>query len=455
MTEPAQLPISAKLLTLKQAAEVLDVSVETLLEWNNNNILKPTITTSGEVVYKQEQINKFLAIQKQTEGASATPLEQQNDRPKTPPQPNVVQSKVSVDHKINDQLVKNKDSKLMVLGVFASIFVLAIISLVTLFANQNKSSIATNTEVLSPSKEKDTVGTVSQQDTSGVALLKSSSSNEASPLTNKSIINNIDDTNTNTQDNKLAGDYLNNNHSASNAANVNQQVPLPPVLGLNTNGATTDFASRPNTLDGNSSIFDDKGNIKEDAVTPDTLATTLSSSGLENNGTQFKQTLYPTLLALGLFFIIFIFAAQPSFVTEKVVPTSTVPPNTSTDSQIQKVLEINQKPDGSVVLFFQGEEHKVSKPELNSETDQFIQRLMSFATNDVQEINYNILKDNKVRLNAPLSKLVTRLGFVGLKRDLFFPRTSKNRVIFRRYLTHQDLLSLGLTPNRISEELLN
>ena len=57
--------VSVKFFTLKQTAEILAVTVDTLLEWNDNNILKPTITLNGEVGYTQEQISKFLAIQEQ------------------------------------------------------------------------------------------------------------------------------------------------------------------------------------------------------------------------------------------------------------------------------------------------------------------------------------------------------------------------------------------------------
>ena len=48
-----------KLLTLQQAAQRLAVSVDVLLQWNEHNILKPTITHTGEVGYQEEQINKF------------------------------------------------------------------------------------------------------------------------------------------------------------------------------------------------------------------------------------------------------------------------------------------------------------------------------------------------------------------------------------------------------------
>ena len=92
---------------------------------------------------------------------------------------------------------------------------------------------------------------------------------------------------------------------------------------------------------------------------------------------------------------------------------------------------------------------KVSKPELNSETDQFIQRLLSFAKDGAKETKYDIIKDERLNLKTPLSKVVTRLGFIGLKRDLFFPRTSKNKVIFRKYVTRNDLALMNLRQEEV------
>jgi hypothetical protein len=77
---------------------------------------------------------------------------------------------------------------------------------------------------------------------------------------------------------------------------------------------------------------------------------------------------------------------------------------------------------------------------------------MKLAAPGVKEIDYDTLGDEEVRFNASLSKLVTRLGFVGIKRDLFFPRTSKNRVLFRRYITQEDLTSMNLTADQILNE---
>src|SRR6266700_4093672 len=49
-----------KLQTLKQAAQRLAVTIDDLLKWNKQNILKPTISKDGELGYTQEQISKFL-----------------------------------------------------------------------------------------------------------------------------------------------------------------------------------------------------------------------------------------------------------------------------------------------------------------------------------------------------------------------------------------------------------
>src|SRR6185437_7930426 len=57
-----------KFLSLKDAALKLAVSVDVLLKWNEQNILKPTITPEGEIGYTEEQITHFIKIR----GAAAT-----------------------------------------------------------------------------------------------------------------------------------------------------------------------------------------------------------------------------------------------------------------------------------------------------------------------------------------------------------------------------------------------
>jgi hypothetical protein len=159
------------------------------------------------------------------------------------------------------------------------------------------------------------------------------------------------------------------------------------------------------------------------------------------------------ILTLGSLSIHFIFKKQPVYPTKNTQDISEiVSSNSLIGSEEQKILEVNQKTDGTVVLCFQGQEYKVSKPELDSESDQFIERLMGLVAPDVKEIDYDAMSDGEIRLSAPLSKIVTRLGFVGIKRDLFFPRTSKNKVLFRKYLTREDLASMNLSPDQIKSE---
>src|SRR4030042_2827188 len=52
-------------INIQKAAKILAVSVKTLLDWNENNILKANITPEGEIGYTQDQLNQFLEIRKQ------------------------------------------------------------------------------------------------------------------------------------------------------------------------------------------------------------------------------------------------------------------------------------------------------------------------------------------------------------------------------------------------------
>jgi len=52
-------------LTLRESAEILGVTSETLLQWNENNILKASITSNGEIGYSKNQIDQFLQIKNQ------------------------------------------------------------------------------------------------------------------------------------------------------------------------------------------------------------------------------------------------------------------------------------------------------------------------------------------------------------------------------------------------------
>ena len=71
------------LLTLKEAANILAVSTDVLLSWNEHHILKPTITQDGQIGYTREQLDQFLKIKSTLENTIATP-EPSNDLEKTP-----------------------------------------------------------------------------------------------------------------------------------------------------------------------------------------------------------------------------------------------------------------------------------------------------------------------------------------------------------------------------------
>jgi hypothetical protein len=119
------------------------------------------------------------------------------------------------------------------------------------------------------------------------------------------------------------------------------------------------------------------------------------------------------------------------------------------EGEDQKIVELNQKTDGAIVLNFQGQEYKISKPELDSESDQFIDKLLKLVTPGSKEIEYDASKDEDANLKAPLSKLVTRLGFTGIIRDIFFPRTTKNMVLFRKFATLHDLTSMNINIDQL------
>ncbi|HWY78770.1 MAG TPA: hypothetical protein VNW29_00260, partial [Candidatus Sulfotelmatobacter sp.] len=62
-----------KFLTLKEAAQKLAVSIDVLIKWNHQNILKPTITPEGEVGYTEEQINHFIQIRNSSQQTEVLP----------------------------------------------------------------------------------------------------------------------------------------------------------------------------------------------------------------------------------------------------------------------------------------------------------------------------------------------------------------------------------------------
>jgi hypothetical protein len=409
-----------KLLTLKQAAQELEVSIDDLLQWNEFNILKPTITLSGEVGYTQEQIDKFSTINKHKITVNSE----------------VNRIALQVSPQVNDSFVDSKDlhsepevSKFLqnndkffsakLIFPFLTIAVLLII-----VATQQGKQIS-----LGGANEIKTASTLQTN------TLNSSES--ASPLVRI-----------------RAGIFSNSNGNeapftpAKPAENADIKIQTGN-MGNISNISYSEIANFPKNTDTAGNLFDKKGNIKGEAAGSSVLGMAIGAVGGAQNGNLLRpaadSNILLTILALGLLYVIFILRKQ--LIYSAKLSANVVMPRNFLDNIEKKVLEVNQKTDGTVALYFQGREYKLCKPDLDSESDQFIERLMELAAPGVKEIDYDSVNDEEISFNASLSKLVTRLGFVGIKRDLFFPRTSKSRVLFRRYITEQDLISMNLTDS--------
>ena len=355
-----------ELISLEEASRILSVPIETLLRWNEFNILKPTITSTGKVGYRAVQINQFLSIQN-------LPV-----KPKT-----IYPEMTSIANS------KTKTSSISpLIALFVSLF----------------STLA-----------------VSQ-------LLMS----------------------------KIIPDS--SNHSVSTiAANIDNESPRPETMidptvinSLPSNNITfSQVAKYPSDKNESDTVFDNGGNIKGEMADSNILASAVTPIGIKQSENLIMQTsLSNILLVLMAMFLLSI----PLTLRHK---SNNVLSYSSAENNSQKVLEINQKTDGTVVICCLGQEYKISKPELDSESDQFIEKILKLVTPGLKEIEYDSSQDSEYSITAPLSKLVTRLGFVGIKRDLFFPRTSKNRVYFRKYLTKEDLNSMGLNIDQLSRVFFN
>ncbi|HSW47653.1 MAG TPA: MerR family transcriptional regulator, partial [Candidatus Saccharimonadales bacterium] len=69
---------STKLLSLKQASELLGVSTATLLTWDKQDILKPVFLSNGKIVFTKEQIEKFMQIRDLSMSSEETKSEPEN-----------------------------------------------------------------------------------------------------------------------------------------------------------------------------------------------------------------------------------------------------------------------------------------------------------------------------------------------------------------------------------------
>lgn len=445
---------SEKLLTLKEASDKLNVSVETLLSWNEHNILKPTITADGAVRYTERQLEQFSAtIQKviqhanpstmQTTAPVLQPSIEKNIQPSLP------------NNSTDEETIKQFSSKSIV--SFAVILIL-----LTLIFTQDS-------HVTSPSavEEKQPLKNVLGMHTSTFNLSGQLLSALPIQLTQQSSEKELEkEQAANAFRQKTLASILYaskpavNEGSYKTSTSTAKQIPTyransPAAVNANSYAVTALFESSQDER----SAIDEHGNIKGDAE-EETLAMVVGNIDEQIKTDSLKQSsIHATnqllLIFLGMFAMFFGIQKQFAFTHRggkkitQAVPVY-IEPTTMID---EKILEIDQKTDGTVVLYVNGSEYKISKPEMNSESDQFIEKLMGLTQPNLKEIEYDTALPSAIKFATPLSRLVTRLGFVGIKRDLFFPRTSKTSVLFRRYLTKQDLLDMNITLDHIKNEL--
>jgi len=453
---------SKKLLSLQEAAQRLAVSVDVLLYWNECNILKPTIIPTGQVGYPEEQIIQFLKIHHITQPAFQQDQTQTaNHEHNTTTYNSVPKDYVNLQHarSTSENLPRTKNKYSSIGPTFAVITVgIAIIVILITQPAKIKSLI----------EEAGNMGTALTSQISGLNISGPTSPNSAIQLKN-AVASDKDLTNEGQTvlANKLTllDAIFGKKPTKTTAAAGNKMSAA--LLGASTQvaGNVSSLASSATTANpgetttGNS-VFDSRGNIKGKTTNDDILATSIGVNGMIQNDSSIKQVINLNIplaiLTLSLLSLLFIFKKRLAYSMKNPNNAAGIDPhNFISDIETPKIIEVGQKTDGTVVLYFQDKEYKVCKPELDSESDQFIERLMGLVRDNVKEIDYDSYNDTEIRLNAPLSKLVTRLGFVGIKRDLFFPRTSKNRVLFRKYLTEKDLTSMNLTTEQISSEFLN
>ncbi len=491
--DPARPSNPSNYLTLKEAAESLAVSVDVLLSWNDNNILKPTITPTGEVGYTKQQVEQFMAIRSNSQlmlrekslqnnsnfsQNTNSPIENVvlGNAPNVNNQPTNNFSQINNYNFYNtpsDPPQKNK-SIFSILGVAASFSVILIGIFVILFSQEDKLN-----SLMSQNKD--------YSNGSNILAAGSNESNLNSLEEKKNkFSNNLSNEGASFSQNKItvldkafddkkgsvsaSTSKTNKNHLAlvGVAAASNEEVITGPNIdsgvsstynqkaNYNESSDCTDCNENPDT---ENVVFDTEGNIKVSKNESDEnrlIATRLAMGGINQNQQQIKQNTNSvtlvSFLILGSFAFYVIYSRKrqlfPSLDHSENLDIQ--PQNLISPMEKIKILEVFQKTDGTVVLMFQGKEYKISKPELDSESDKFIDRLFHLVGPSIKEVEYDALQDDELMISTPLSKLVTRLGFVGIKRDLFFPRTSKSRVHFRKYLTAEDLISMNLTAEDIS-----
>lgn len=444
-----------KLLTLLEASQKLGVTPEVLLSWNDYQILKPTITVTGQIGYTEKQIEQFLRIYE-----AFRPLQTQQATSTLPTQAEVASVPLPTA-----PLHNNGHS----LRFISTVFAMCIAVTVGIITQQERLSALLNQfETSYQQTHQSAQNSTSASDLSmntqlGVSLTDSGKSDDA---LGKNTRENSESAFAQKPENPVTPTQT---PPAVLASNKRDGVPtatiagaMKALLGAKTTSLpnqkaiqdVTTFAStitRPTGTAIPNSPFDKSGNIAGaphtdllamDYTSPDVLGT--DHSNLLNYNLRNQLILIAIAAAGTLLYIV----KRPRKKVE--VEAATLISDTSPFSE--KVLELDQKMDGTVVLYYNNKAYKVSKPELHSDSDQFIERLMNLYKPGTKEMEYDSAQDS-LKLTAPLSRLVTRLGFVGVKRDVFFPRTAKHSVLFRKYITREDLDAMKIKVDQIISDL--
>lgn len=413
------------LLTLQEAALKLDVPVEVLLKWNEFDILTPKITLDGKIGYTQEQINQFLTIKQATSGQR--PAFQDHSEAYHSPS-----LSASTSH-ISPKMFLTSVSLCALLGVV--LFTLQPRFSDTLTGFETGYQVNSQTRVLGSQTSQDPL-------TQPIAFVTPSK---------------LQDGKTNQQSNAFAKNiFATPTPFAAKSQKIGSPTKLVASLQPQTTPQPTIGQAVQTTYANTQQVgpsaaphasFDENGNITGDRIKSNTLAAIIGT-GMTDTFTASQTTTNVTnqiiFLFVGSFGALFMLlfrkrkpALSPAFQAIQSQPTP-----------LEKIMEVKQKMDGTVVLAWDGKEYKVSKPEMDSDSDKFIEQIMHSMQSGMKEMEYENTTDT-TRFSAPLSRIVTRLGFVGNKRNLFFPRTSKHRVLFRKYITEADLKSLNITPGEI------
>jgi hypothetical protein len=474
------------LLTLQEAAQYIAVSVDALISLNEHDILKPTINTNGEIAYTKNQLDKFLSLKSFSKTISheiPRPATQSNSSDNLSLSPTPVKESGQQNNfaQINNYHFHNYEKKLdeeikatisiKKLGLTLSFFAIALLAL-TLLQHSRFNSLL----------QQPTINGI-EYDSQSATIETTTNKNVKNTIVNEKekIVSDSENLDKAFETNRGEQSLTENNSDklsilksilGSESENVNNGSDT--VNEVVTYGQKSDLRSSNSLSNSNdkndieNQVFDTEGNIKVSNESPtekELLATALGAPGVNQSQDLVRQNSGTagviTFTILGLVFIYFLYSskrhtilASGNYNDLSIAPSNTpLSFNVKNDLEWEKILEVSQKTDGSVVIIFRDKEYRVSKPELDSESDKFIERLMQLSNNGQKEIEYDCISDQEIIFHSPLSKLVTRLGFVGLKRDLFFPRTSKSRVLFRKFLTLDDLFSMNLTIEDLSERI--